>query len=179
MFERVVRALVTVLCVVTMNTSISPHAAATPAAEKEKPCAAPQYRQFDFWLGSWDVTEKGKAAGTNRIESILGGCALHESWQGAGGSRGNSINFYDAPRGLWHQTWIDAAGNGLVLEGRYENGAMRLEGKRPGAAPGTTDLHRITWTPLADGKVRQLWETSSDNGKTWTEVFDGLYVHAK
>ena len=148
------------------------------APEKAQSCTSAPYRQFDFWLGSWDVTEKGKVAGTNRIESILGGCALYENWLGASGFRGNSINFYDAPRGVWHQTWIDHTGSALTLEGRFESGAMRLEGQRPGAKPGDVQLHRITWTPLADGKVRQLWETSPD-GKTWSEAFDGLYTRTK
>ncbi|HEY7379355.1 MAG TPA: hypothetical protein VH542_11770 [Steroidobacteraceae bacterium] len=152
-----------------------------PGAEAatEKACSRPEYRQFDFWLGTWTVTENGKVAGTNHIESILDGCAVHESWRGAGGNVGNSINFYDEPRKVWHQTWIDRMGNALVLEGRFENGAMRLEGQRPGAKPGQVDLHRIIWTPLAEGKVRQLWETSSDGGKTWSQAFDGLYEPAK
>jgi len=149
------------------------------SAEQAKACSGAEHRQFDFWVGTWNVTENGKVAGTNRIESILGGCALLENWRGAGGNVGNSINYYDAPRKVWHQTWIDQTGNALVIEGRFENGAMRLEGQRPGAKPGQTDLHRITWTPLAEGKVRQQWETSSDGGKTWTQAFDGLYSRAK
>ena len=31
-------------------------------------CADPAYRQFDFWIGEWQVhTPDGKLAGTNRI----------------------------------------------------------------------------------------------------------------
>ena len=46
------------------------------------PCAAPEHRQFDFWVGEWRVTTPdGKHAGDNRIEKVLDGCALHESWQ--------------------------------------------------------------------------------------------------
>jgi hypothetical protein len=26
------------------------------------------------------------------------------------------------------------------------------------------------------GKVRQHWESSADDGKTWTTAFDGLYA---
>jgi hypothetical protein len=165
-------ATLTILGGVWMN-------APSPGAESptEKACSQPEYRQFDFWLGAWNVTEHGKVAGTNHIESILGGCALHESWRGAGGNVGNSLNYYDAARRLWHQTWIDQSGNALELEGRFENGAMRLEGQRPGA--GQAVLHRIIWTPLTDGKVRQLWETSADGGKMWTQAFDGLYQPAK
>jgi hypothetical protein len=43
-------------------------------------------------------------------------------------------------------------------------------------APGHTARQRVTWTPQPDGRVRQLWESSSDGGRTWTVVFDGLYA---
>ena len=36
-------------------------------------------------------------------------------------------------------------------------------------------INRITWPPRADGSVRQHWQTSSDDGASWTTVFDGLY----
>jgi hypothetical protein len=162
--------------VAAMNTSLPEGASAQ--APQPQVCSPDPYHQFDFWLGKWEVTEKGKVAGINRIESILGGCALLESWQGASGFRGNSINFYDAPRGVWHQTWIDHTGGALLLEGRFENGVMRLEGQRPGDKAGEVQRHRITWTPLPDGKLRQLWESSVD-GTTWKPVFDGLYAPAR
>ncbi|HKE45651.1 MAG TPA: hypothetical protein VKB41_14065 [Steroidobacteraceae bacterium] len=167
-----------ILGALCMNLS-TPSSVAESQPQQEKPCSRPEYRQFDFWLGSWTVSENGKVAGTNHIESILGGCGVHESWRGAGGNEGNSLNYYDAPRQVWHQTWIDQSGNALVLEGRFEHGAMRLQGQRPGKSAGQVDQHRITWTPLAGGNVRQLWEVSSDGGKTWAQAFDGLYTPAK
>ena len=133
-------------------------------------CSAPEHRQFDFWIGEWRVTlPDGKHAGDNRIEKILDGCALHESWQGASGGRGFSYNAYDRDRKVWHQTWVDKQANLLLLEGGLKNGAMVLSGTQ-----GKT-LNRITWTPNKDGSVRQLWETSADQGKTWQIAFDGLY----
>lgn len=39
--------------------------------------------------------------------------------------------------------------------------------------PGRPRTERITWTPNADGTVRQHWEQSTDGGKTWTTAFDG------
>ena len=137
-------------------------------------CAAPQHRQFDFWIGDWDVTENGKAAGVNRIERILDGCGLLESWSGATGYRGNSLNFYDASRKRWHQTWTDTSGLALSLDGEFVGGDMVLAGARFDAERQLTIYDRITWTPRADGTVRQLWETSAD-GKTWSAIFDGLY----
>ena len=56
------------------------------------------------------------------------------------------------------------------------DGAMVMEGWGPTGEDGLdpVDRQRITWTPEGDG-LRQVWETSSDDGKTWEVAFDGLY----
>ena len=153
-----------------------PPAQATPAA---KPCTAPAYRQFDFWLGDWDVTTPdGKAAGHNRITTILGGCALREEWTGASGTHGTSLNMFDSAGRKWRQTWVDDGGTVLLLSGQLKAGKMVLEGDSP-AGGGTTVRQRITWTAQPAGKVRQLWESSADGGKSWKVEFDGTYAKAK
>jgi hypothetical protein len=112
----------------------------------------------------------------NRITSISGGCALREEWTGAGGYTGTSLNAYDASSGRWHQTWIGSDGVLLLLDGAFRDGAMELAGVTVGR-DGATTHHRIRWTPLggASGGLRQLWESSTDGGKTWTVAFDGTY----
>ena len=143
-----------------------------------KPCTAPESRQFDFWIGDWDVFQPdGKQAGTNRITPVYG-CVLHESWKGRGGYEGQSFNRYDAARGVWHQTWVDSSGGLLVIEGAFTDGAMRLS---DAVQPGKKDplqVNEITWSQNADGSVRQLWRVSADGGKTWKTSFDGKYVKA-
>ncbi len=140
-------------------------------------CSATEHRQFDFWLGDWQVTDAdGKVAGSNRIESILGGCVLWEQWQGAEGGRGYSYNLYDAARGVWHQTWVDGRGGMLTLEGGLEGGDMVLRGERPRPKGDGMASHEIRWTPLPDGRVRQHWRVSVDGGSTWKDLFDGFYA---
>ncbi len=140
------------------------------------PCAAAEHRQFDFWIGEWDVTNPaGAVAGKNRITQVLNGCVLLEEWAGAGGGSGKSFNLYDARRKRWQQTWVD--GNGGILElhgGLTSSGTMVLAGDQPAQGGGTV-RNRITWTPRSATEVRQLWETSSDGGATWTTAFDGTY----
>ena len=54
-------------------------------AETKSPCA-PEARQFDFWVGEWNVTTaEGQQAGTNSIRLILDDCVLQETWAGAAG----------------------------------------------------------------------------------------------
>lgn len=148
-----------------------------PTAAPAAPCDAPEYRQFDFWIGDWNVSAGDQPAGTNSIRPIHGGCALQENWQGtgAGGVSGSSFNIYDRASGRWHQSWVDGSGTLLLLDGGLVEGNMVMSGTRP-AGNGGSALHRITWTPNEDGSVRQLWESSLDGGGSWSVLFDGLYV---
>ena len=146
------------------------------ASAADTPCAAPEHSQFDFWLGDWIVRDAaGKELGRNRIQKSNDGCVLHERWKSARTRhRGESFNVYDAPRKVWHQTWVDNDGLLLTIEGRLKYGAMVLEGDRPGRKGGS-ERHRITWTPRKDGTVRQHWQVSTDGGRKWTDSFDGIY----
>lgn len=162
-----------VLPCVMMMTSAALAQGTAPA-----PCTAAEYRQFDFWLGEWEVrTADGNPAGRNVITRIAGGCALHENWVGRGGFTGQSLNGWDARTQRWRQTWLDSSDSRLDLAGGWREGAMVLEGSEPHPkTAGATLRHRITWTPGTDGGVRQLWQTSEDEGKTWATAFDGRYV---
>src|SRR5437868_4813404 len=49
-------------------------AAQAPAAAQPPSCSAREYRQFDFWIGDWDVlAPDGTRAGQNRVEASDGG----------------------------------------------------------------------------------------------------------
>ena len=148
---------------------------ASSAEDPPSPCAAPEYRALDFWIGEWNVHRaNGELAGTNSIESVIGGCVLHERYETGRGYSGESFNVYDASRDVWHQTWVDSGGLLLLLEGGIRDGKMVLEGQTTGSDQKIT-RHRISLTPNADGSVRQLWE-SADSSGAWTVVFDGKYT---
>jgi hypothetical protein len=139
-------------------------------------CDTPEYRQFDFWVGDWNVTGvKGKQAGTNLVTLEEDGCVVHEHWSGSGGGTGQSFNFYDRSDGKWRQIWVDNGGTWLNLAGNYADGKMVLVGQNTAGPGGKPQQQRITFTRNDDGSVRQVWDTSDDGGKTWQVVFDGLY----
>jgi hypothetical protein len=155
----------------------SAHAQSAPPAAP-KPCSGPEFRQFDFWVGDWDVqTPDGKLAGTNSITSEFAGCVVHEHWRGEGGMTGESFNHYAPGARRWYQTWVDDQGGFLVLDGSFVRDTMRLTGRTP-TVRGDTISHVISFTRI-DGnpdRVHQLWQTSKDGGKTWAVAFDGIYV---
>jgi len=167
LFHRILAACVLASLVATSGSA--------GAGEPAKACTDPPYSQFDFWLGEWEVSEGGKAAGRNAIVKILGGCVLQESWVGASGMAGHSYTLYDQARRRWHQTWVDASGGLLQLDGGLVGRSMVLEGVQVDAPTSTVTRERIRWTPSADGSVRQLWEYSGDGGRTWKPRFDGQY----
>jgi hypothetical protein len=124
---------------------------------------------FDFWLGEWEVFDpEGRHVGRNSVTAPYDTGSLAEHWHGDSGTEGHSLSSWDPERGCWHQTWIDSGGGILLLDGGPQDGAMVLTGVTADAQ------QRITWTPDGDG-VRQLWETSKDDGETWSVAFDGRY----
>ncbi len=153
---------------------------AAPAVTQQSPgtsCDLPEHRAFDFWLGEWDVyNPQGQQAGTNRIEKILNGCALLENWTGSRGGTGKSLNFYNRATKRWEQVWVSDRGGVTKYAGEFKDGAMRFDDGEHIEPDGKRVRSRMAFTPLDDGRVRQLIEHSSDDGKTWTVWFDGTYI---
>ncbi len=85
-----------------------------------------------------------------------------------------SMNHFDPLSKSWKQHWV---GLGLILEmsGGLKGDSMVLEGTLQYLADSKVTLLRGTWTLLPDGRVRQHFVESMDEGKTWTEWFDGYY----
>ena len=144
---------------------------------KTCPCCKEEFRQFDFWIGTWNVTSNDKAAGQNTISIQQDSCVLKEEWVSATpGYTGTSYNFYNPSTKKWHQTWIDNQGSSLFLSGSLVGGQMILQDELQTNTKGEKIQNRITWTPNEDGTVRQLWEATKDGGETWNVLFDGNYI---
>jgi hypothetical protein len=143
---------------------------------KRSPCTAPEYRQFDFWIGDWDTFEvdsPNKIVARNRVSSILEGCALLEVYEQRDGLNGQSFTIYDATRKIWHQSWVTNRGKLLMIEGVMEGDRMVLTGIDRGTDGKAVQLRGV-WTRVPDG-VRETADTSSDGGKTWKPLFDIVF----
>ncbi len=148
----------------------------TNVRRNTQPCEEGAYRDFDFWIGNWDVADaSGNHQGTNVIARGPGGCMLEENWTSAGGGAGTSLNYYDPTTGTWSQLWV-SSGLLIKVEGGLKDGAMHLAGTSYYMANDDLRSFRGTWTPLADGRVRQYFEESTDGGETWAIWFDGYYT---
>jgi len=170
-----INCAVTALFILTSASLQAEPSATTATATPPQPaCVAPEFRQFDFWIGRWKVSNpKGVQVGTSEITRQSQGCAIREQWLAASGTGGMSVNYYDEADRKWHQDWVGGDGSILHLAGGLVGGAMVLSGETKSAKG--SDLNRITFTPSADGKVKQEWTISTDGGKTWQTTFLGIY----
>lgn len=129
---------------------------------------------FDFWLGEWELTWEESdgtvGEGHNRIERILGGHVIKESFSaesgGMAGFQGRSWSVFNPRTGTWKQTWVDNNGAYLDFVGEFD-GDRRIF-RREGLAPdGTTIQQRMVFHDITEDALTWDWEVSSDAGESW------------
>jgi len=152
----------------------------------QRPCSAPVYRQFDFWIGDWEAFGKnGQKAGDSKISLILDSCIILEEWTSAGLTQGiryagKSFNTFNRNTRQWQQTWVDNIGGSTeFLEGRYEDKKIILQTKPFPFSKDSVAIRRLTFYDLGPEKVRQHGEVSKDHGKTWVTEYDLEYRRRK
>ena len=180
--------LVLLLPLITPQT---PPPAAPAPAPKPFDCTAPEYRQFDFWVGEWDVVpnpetrpanapppQPGRKPAGNVIHKAHNGCVIVENWDPGQGGTGQSFNIYDRVSKRWHQTWVDSGGGLHQYWGELKDGSMVLVGEVP--LPPASKFQgrrtiRVTFTPLGADKIRQFSESLNIDG-TWSQNYDLIYT---
>lgn len=166
-----------------------------PAPPPPKPydCSAPEHRQFDFWIGEWDVVPNpdtrpanapppppGRKPGRNIIAKAHNGCVIVENWDDRIGGTGQSFNVYDRAKKRWQQTWVDSNGGLHEYWGELKDGNMVYTGEVP--LPPASRFQgrrtvRLTFFPLGPDKVRQFSESLNVDG-TWSINYDLIYTRA-
>ena len=153
------------------------------AKRAQAPCKfAPEFRQFDFWIGEWSVvTAKGEMpAGDSRIELTLGDCVIVENWTSKNSLyAGKSYNVYNVTEKRWEQFWVDNGAGMIHFFGGLKDGVMDFYTQDQTQPDGTTNQRHLRFFPLAPDKVRQFSQASADHGKTWTDEYDFIYTRKK
>jgi tetratricopeptide (TPR) repeat protein len=149
-----------------------------------KPCAyTPENRQFDFWIGEWDVvTSDGiQPAGTSKIELILGDCVIQENWTSGGniGYAGKSYNVYNTSLKRWEQFWADNSAGMIHFYGELKGNVMDYWTDEMPQPDGSKLKRHLQFIPQGPDKVRQFSQGSKDNGKTWFVEYDFTYNRKK
>jgi len=129
-------------------------------------------RQFDFWLGEWDLTwgEDGKA--TNHVLRVMNNKIIQENFT-APDLNGMSVSSYDRERSVWCQTWVDSTGAYLDFTGKFEDGKMMLT--RDAIVRGEACKQRMVWFNIEANQFDWNWERSDDYGTTWRALWEIKY----
>jgi hypothetical protein len=166
------------LAICLLTASLAVLAGSSSAQSPALGCKLPEHRQFDFWVGRWDVfpTGQDRLVARSLIENLYGGCVIRENWMPLSGTEGGSLSTYDPEDKRWHQVWMDAANGRVLFDGYFADGKMVLTGNWRGAQkPGQDALVRMTYSRLAGGAVRQSGEISINKGASWKPFFDFTY----
>lgn len=162
-----------------------------PAAAEAASCPAPEARQFDFWLGEWEIENRQRSprqvddprwsdTGTthSRVESILGGCAILELLHGMlswGQIEGFSVRTYDPEDGRWHLVlnWpseMRPEPGFFTLTGAFDHHRAEIFAERPGPED-TTMRIRYTFSDIRHDSFRWDMAQSTDGGNLWRPVW--------
>ncbi len=150
----------------------------SPALQAQLPnqLELPKDRQFDFWVGEWDVNLRIQQADKQwkdqikskaKIYSINDGRAILELWndQRPTGIKGFSLRYYDFTKQKWvlWLNWPSKNRSGLSsLEGEFRHGRGEFfSGK------GDT-LTRYNFSDISPHYLRWDDAFTRDGGKTWT-----------
>jgi len=149
-----------------------------------KPCSHPNASQFDFWVGSWELTWPGGqmqtpadqiGKGTNFISKTLDGCVTYEQFSMPQGNfNGRSFSVYSPSKNLWQQTWVDNQGGYLIFTGSFNDGKMEL--RTPVTQRSEKKIvSRMVFRNIERDSFDWDWQRSSDGGKTWVDLWNIHY----
>lgn len=145
------------------------------------PCSSPEYRQLDFWLGTWDAyyaegaTQPG---GRNVITRAYGDCVIQEEFDGgpeAQGLIGHSVSTYHARSGRWRQTWVDNQGGYFALVGGPDGEDFVLVSHR---LTDNVPVQRMVFADITPQSFTWRWQSSPDGGATWSDAWVIWYRRA-
>jgi hypothetical protein len=164
--------------------------ASTLSAASSAECSGPEYHQFDFWIGQWDIKQKilkadatwFEADAHTNVSPILGGCALMEEWQGdvlffwegmeqPEPLKGFSVRAFDRKTNQWTISWMDTRHLRFSeFEGNFHDGRGEFFRKRLNEEKKET-VTRITFSEIKPASVRWDLAVSSDDGQNWKTLW--------
>lgn len=170
-----------VLLLVVAATAPAPAQEQLPASAV---CPDARSRQFDFWIGEWDILNLHRQTGgddprwystgssVSRVVPVVDGCALVEEWYGElsfDRVRGMSLRAFNPDAAEWDIAMLwpspDRPTFG-TLEGNFRHG--RGEFYTEGTDQhGRTVLTRFTFADIRPDQLRWDAAQSGDSGLTW------------
>ena len=146
---------------------------------QQTPTGKPESRQFDFWVGDWELTWNDTSKGSNNITLEMNNLVVYEHFKDpASNYFGWSWSVYDTLARKWKQTWVDNQGEYLDFTGQMADEKMVLE-RSFTSARGTLVKQRMTFYNITKNNFDWNWENSTDGGTNWKLAWKIHYQRKK
>lgn len=147
-------------------------------------CATEQHRQFDFWVGEWEVDNRHRRPGEDdptwydtgiardRVSAVLDGCAIVEHWKGSlsfGEVVGFSVRAFNPVTALWDLVLLwppTDQPSFATLSGGFRHQRGEFFTRRADVSMGGT-LSRFTFSDISPDTLRWDVAVSADSGLHW------------
>jgi hypothetical protein len=165
--------------IASLDTASALIATPTFAAESQACSDNPMNRELDYWLGNWKVSYPGGPTDSiSKVERQLDNCLFVEHWGDSNGHRGENVFAYGKDDQNWHGLFADNRGRlHVFVEGNVAAGRAEFLGPSRGA-DGAPVLNRVRVIRVDADTLKQTWEKSVDDGKSWTSEFALDYTRA-
>ena len=149
------------------------------------PCTG-EYRQFDFWIGEWDILNRNRpddesrwydtGGATDRVYPVAAGCGIVEHWRGHAYGEflvGFSLRAFNPTSGQWDLVLLwpsDGQPRFGELRGWFRHGRGEFYSMGV-AAEGDTTFTRFTFSDITPETV--MWQdgNSVDGGRSWSATW--------
>jgi hypothetical protein len=135
-------------------------------------CVQPEQRQFDFWVGEWDVSPTGSPVIVAESSITLADedCVVIENWRPFRNGSAHSISMYDAQTRHWRQFYAGAAVPLATYTGNLDSeGVLRFDVDN--SAPRT----RMNYQRIDANTIRQWGEQFNETTREWSTQWDLTY----
>lgn len=155
--------------VTTLRSIVNNHAV---LAQRPDYCGASEDRQFDFWVGEWDVSGTGHQAivAESTITLADQGCLVLENWRPFSGGSAHSISVYDHAQHHWRQFYAGAGSPpGEYIGTLGDDGVLRFD------ISSGPQRQRMNYQRISANAVRQWGERYDEATHAWAPTWDLTY----
>lgn len=156
------------------------------AAEGTGPCRDPAYRQFDFWIGDWNVANRQRrpqgtewgitGQATDRVYPVAGGCGIVEHWRGTaspGEVLGYSLRAWNPDKQKWDLVLLwprPEQPRFFTLEGTFDQGRGDFFRSVTDTAGNPVRI-RFSFSDITANSLQWSDGTSRDGGNSWSSTW--------
>jgi hypothetical protein len=133
--------------------------------------------QMNFMLGKWDLFTNGSLIGNSVVDTILNSHVIEENFTELPPEPflGKSWITFNEYAQHWEMTQVDNQGNHSFFTGGFKDNKIIFE-RNFKNRKGEDRIQRLTYYNISNTTFDWTFDTSADDGKTWTVYYNVHYA---